>query len=311
MGEPMPPIAMPPRRPLGMRIFMGLDGRLRAVWRVVIYLAGGTALVILAGAAAEGLTRGPLAGWPERVKDCVGYVFVNSVLLLLAWVMLRFLDRKSFRALGLWFYPSWLRESLAGAGLGMGLLAVVTGVLVATGKVRYLGWAHGWEIAPKMAGLAIFFLLAAAAEEIVFRGYVFQRLVESIGPLGAILVLSALFGYAHSRNPSATALSTANTVLAGAVLSACYLKTKALWLPIAWHWAWNYFLGPIFSLPVSGYDFQPALLRREIGGPTWFGGASYGPEGGVVATVGLAVMLIWLVRTAKIKLSPEMERALE
>jgi len=57
--------------------------------------------------------------------------------------------------------------------------------------------------------------LAAAHEEAVFRGYPFQRLVESLTPVGAIAVASALFGLAHFGNPHRTWISTANTMLVG------------------------------------------------------------------------------------------------
>jgi len=83
-------------------------------------------------------------------------------------------------------------------------------------------------------------LLAAVFEEVAFRGYAFQRMVDAAGPIVAAAVFSGLFGALHLSNPSATPLSTANTALAGVLFSLAYLKTRGLWLPIGLHWAWNF-----------------------------------------------------------------------
>ena len=80
--------------------------------------------------------------------------------------------------------------------------------------------------------LLAFFVPAAAFEELAFRGYPFQRLIESVGPVAAVVALSALFGLAHAANPHSTVLSVFNTGLAGAAFCVGYLKTRALWFSV-------------------------------------------------------------------------------
>ena len=147
------------------------------------------------------------------------------------------------------------------------------------------------------AVVALFFLVAAAFEELLFRGFAFQALVHNVGPVAALALSSMFFGAAHIANPNATALSTINTMLAGVWLGAAYLATRSLWLATALHFSWNFVMAFVFGLPVSGWVTMNrlALFRAESGSPEWLSGGTYGPEGGLAATVALmaATLLIW------------------
>jgi MYXO-CTERM domain-containing protein len=90
--------------------------------------------------------------------------------------------------------------------------------------------------------------------------------------------------------------------LAGLLFAVAYLLTRNLWLPIALHFSWNYFQGPVFGFPVSGLRF-PSLLALEISsGALPFSGGSFGPEGGLTGTLatllGLAILWLWARRNA-------------
>lgn len=289
------------------RWVLGKDGLVRPIWRSLLYLLVGFVLLVL----LQRVLRGGVKGMPQGWGRVVLYVLMNAGLLALAWLFLRALDRRGFRALGLWFYAGWGRESLVGIGIGAGLVTTVVLGMALTQVVSYDGMnpaAGVWMGTLTSAG---FLFLAAAFEEIVFRGYAFQRLVDSFGKLGAILILSILFGLGHLGNPSANPLSTANTVLAGVLLSVAYLKTRALWMPTTLHWTWNLMVGPIYSLPVSGAHIGPGLFVAEIGSPDWLSGGAYGPEGSVVLTVVCTAAIIWLARTEAVAPSPAMQETLK
>ena len=140
-------------------------------------------------------------------------------------------------------------------------------------------------------------MVGALAEELMFRGYPFQRLVEAVGPVGAIAIFSILFGAVHLMNPGATAIGLVNTVLIGVVLAIAYLRTRALWLPWGLHFGWNASLGLLFGLPVSGLRMFNVVDRMSAPGPTWLTGGSYGPEasvpGAIAVLVGLLVVCVW------------------
>jgi membrane protease YdiL (CAAX protease family) len=237
---------------------------------------------------------------------------IAAVLLFLSFLYLTALDQRSPRSLGLWFYPRWGRELVWGAAAGAVWMAISVAVLVLGRGVAYSGSNVGsGETLLFQLRVCGMLLAGAAMEEVLFRGYGFQRLLDSLGTVGAVTVMSILFSAVHIENGSVTALSSINTALAGVLLSVAYLRTRALWLPIGLHWAWNFFQGGIFSLPVSGIRFAQPLLRAASVGPAWFTGGSYGPEGGVVVTVVSICGILWIARTRRLCTSPAMREVLQ
>lgn len=286
-----------------------LVNRARALAKVVVFMALALAGIKLAQAVAGTLTLSAIV--PHRYYSHLFYVLADAALLLVSWAMLARADQRSFRALGMWFYAGWMRESGYGVLLGALLLLTTTAGVMAAGGMHYLGWSQNLRL-EQFIFAALFLLIAAALEEFSFRGYAFQRLVDAFGPLGAVVTTAAIFGVMHLNNPNQPGpLSFLNTMLAGVLLAVAYLKTRALWLPIALHWSWNFFEGPLVSSRVSGLDFQPRLFRAEIGGPDWLSGGGYGLEASAVLTVACVVAVVWLARTKSIFPSPAMAEVLK
>lgn len=303
----------PIHAPSGLRRFVcqvGFDaeGRVRPAWRAMLFLGLGFVLLALVGGALDGLglERG------SALRTVVAYAAACLLLLLETWFLLVVFDRRSFRTLGLWFYPGWAGEGLRGAALGGGLVVGVVGLAVVFRGIGYQGIlpeaAQALAGVPRVAGVV---LLAAAFEELAFRGYAFQRLVEGLGEWGGVAVFSVLFGMVHLGNPAATPFTAANTILAGALLSVAYLKTRALWMPLGLHFAWNFLMGPILSLPVSGVSIGQPIFAVKVGEPGWLSGGAYGPEGSVVLTVVCGLAIAALARSRRFAPSSAMARLIK
>jgi hypothetical protein len=197
-------------------------------------------------------------------------------------------------ALKLSLSGGWLRELLAGLLLGVLLVALAAIALAAAGlHMQAHLTAHAVA-----ATVAVVFVLAtgALAEELMFRGYPFQRLVEAIGPVAAVVFLSALFGATHLLNPHVSRWAVMDTAFVGVLLSLAYLRTRRLWLPWGLHFAWNATLGLVFGLPVSGLTEFAVVVRAQTAGPQWLTGGSYGIEasvtGAAAVLVGIVVLLL-------------------
>jgi len=85
--------------------------------------------------------------------------------------------------------------------------------------------------------LAQAWTLAAFGEEMVFRGYLIQRIADlagrsTLGLTVALVVSSISFGWAHRYQGNAGILATA---LIGALLALLYLRTRNLWPVIVCH----------------------------------------------------------------------------
>jgi hypothetical protein len=181
-------------------------------------------------------------------------------------------------------------------GCAIGSLLVIVAVLpvVIWGGVSFRTSfsSHNLARAAIVVGVLV---TGSLAEELMFRGYPFQRLVEAIGPAGAIVVFSALFGVVHLSNPGASVWGLTVTVAIGVVLSATYLRTRALWLPWGIHFAWNTVLGLLLGLPVSGLRLFNVVIHTSVTGPKWLTGGSYGIEAsapGAFAVV-MGLVLVW------------------
>jgi hypothetical protein len=74
------------------------------------------------------------------------------------------------------------------------------------------------------------------------------------------------------------------------MFTAAYMLTRRLWLCIGIHAAWNYTLGSIFSIAVSGNQSSAGLINGTLTGPDWLTGGAYGLE----ASVGTLLVLIVL-----------------
>jgi hypothetical protein len=215
-------------------------------------------------------------------------------------------DRKPLGSVGLAFHGRWGRELVLGLGLGAAMILAVALLerVVGLGSFAWIGLSSSSALG-KVAYYGAFLVLAAVNEELLFRGYPFQRLVESIGSVGAVALSSVMFGLGHLANPGHTWISTANTALVGIPLAVAYLRTRALWMPLAMHFIWNFIEGIVLGLPVSGYYF-PGLFKPWVSGVVWLTGAAYGPEGGLLATGIIVAATAYLLLSKRIHISEEM-----
>ncbi len=157
--------------------------------------------------------------------------------------------------------------------------------------------------------------MLAAGEEALFRGYPLQTMLRSLPFAFAALPSSFLFAYVHLANPNMPGgllrvLMFTNTALAGLWLAVGYWRTRSMWLPLGLHWAWNWTMGSLLGLPVSGITSLAAapLVRATDHGPAWLTGGAYGLEGGLACTAALVVATVFLWRTRLLKPAEELKR---
>jgi uncharacterized protein len=270
-----------------MDLFWGEDGRLRSGWR---FLLSAFVFVFINGFAVD--LANSLAGPSDRKFELFYRPLLMLLLVIAFSVMLKVLDRvegNPLPAMGL-VRSHFLPDVLLGLGLGAGMVVLsVAPIAIA----YHLGFHAVFSPHSLKLLCAVLLILAtgAMAEEVAFRGYPFQRLMDAVGAALAIGLSSALFGFVHLRNPHASAFSLINTVAIGIVLAIAYLRTRALWVPWGLHFAWNLTLGVLFGLPVSGIAQFAVVVRGTASGPGWLTGGTYGIEGGAAGTLGIVAGL--------------------
>lgn len=232
------------------------------------------------------------------------FIGVNSLVsfipaLSIGWLCVRLLEGLPFRSLGAALSRGWLKNLGYGIVFGCGAMLINAAIAAAFGELSFRINEDGsvGSIAKTLVISLAVFGIAAAFEEALFRGYIFQTLLRSRHKAAAILLTSLAFAYVHNDNPSATTLSWANTFLAGIWFGIAYLKTRDLWFVFGLHWIWNWTQGAILGIEVSGLSelLSDPLLREVDGGPVWLTGGNYGLEGGLACTAALLIttVLIW------------------
>ena len=188
---------------------------------------------------------------------------------------------------------------LGGAGVGVIMAggAVVLAVLPGSARL-YLSGEPVSAYVTVAFRVGVVLLVAALAEELLFRGYPLARLSRALGRIAASVVLAVVFAGIHLWNPDVSALGLVNIGLASLVLSAAFFTRGGLLAAWGVHWGWNGGLSLGADAPVSGIDFAIPVLEFAPGSSTWFTGGAFGPEGGLAATAVLLVGLVWLVRRA-------------
>jgi membrane protease YdiL (CAAX protease family) len=216
--------------------------------------------------------------------------------------MLLFLLLAGFAGMGFWLdgqlHPlsaqglplraGWGSEAGLGLAVGWGVaVACVLPMVLGRGVaiVLVLGpSAWGW-----LAADALFFALAALAEEVAFRGYGFQRLERAVGSLGAALGYAAFYAIVQSLVPGASRWSIAVAVALSLLLSTAYLRTRALWVSWGVNFGWKASRALLFGLTVSGVNSHSPVVQGNPMGPFWLTGGGFGLEGSWVA---FAILLL-------------------
>jgi membrane protease YdiL (CAAX protease family) len=171
-------------------------------------------------------------------------------------------------SLGIVLVLGWHRA----AGLGLGsasrwgivpfaILLVATAVTLSLPDVSGAG--------PGFVGL--FFLgvlLAALAEEIMFRGFLQHGLTRRIGGRRAVLVGSLLFSGAHipALVVQGQVDSMTLVVLFGFGVLLCRIRTAtgSIWLPTGVHTLWNFVTFLVVGSAASLEDISPAFVAVKL-----------------------------------------------
>lgn len=135
----------------------------------------------------------------------------------------------------------------------------------------------GWLLALLFVG----FVFQGFMEEFLLRSLIMTQLSLRLGALLGILLNSLLFSLGHVGNSGATWLSTLNTFLIGIVFSLLFYYHDTVWLVSGFHSGWNFILGPVLGVAVSGFELPTSVLATHSNMTrAGLNGGAYGFEAG-------------------------------
>lgn len=232
-------------------------------------------------------------------------ILLSPLCLIAAFLAVKGMDKRTISQIGLGLNKNWWLEF--GLGIAIAFIAQTIIFSIEYGfswlEITGFGWERAGTETWTWSAFSYFLIMLSVGfyEELLFRGYTVRNLTEGfsvkhITPkqacLLAALVTSFIFGLAHVGNPNATFISTFNIILAGLMLATPFLLTGRLALSIGIHFSWNWVMGGVYGLPVSGLDGRRAILQTNELGPDLWTGGKFGPEAGLLGIIGMGFIVI-------------------
>ena len=279
-----------------LQALFGPEGRLRTGWKLLLFLLGNG----VAGYVTLQLL--PLAGWRLGYRAFLPTPWLLFLACLtVTWVFLRAEDRP-LTSIGLSLDRSWARQFLAGSLGGIAIILVTAALGGALGGFHLVRSADTGL--PQLLLGGWLFLAVALNEELLFRGYLFQRLEQGLGPWAAQACLALLFALSHWGNPGMAGATkvwaTVNIALASLLLGLGYLRTRSLALPFGLHLGWNWAQGCLLGFGVSGTATRGWWTPVFHSQPEWLTGGSFGLEASLpcalICAFACAGLYVWKPR---------------
>lgn len=235
-----------------------------------------------------------ISGNPDRELNFTLLALLASFLLsvLLVVIFTKLVDRQKVSSLG-FEYRSYLSDAIVGLLIPIIILGSVSLILYFN---KNLEWTDiSFDSGNFLNGLFLMIAIAVG-EEMVFRGYILNNLLQSLNRWLALAISAALFALMHSNNPSVDLVAMINLFGGGLLLGINYIFTRNLWFSILLHTAWNFLQGPVLGFPVSGVNL-PSVLHLELKGHSLLTGGAFGLEASLITGIFLilAVLILYIV----------------
>ncbi len=259
------------------------DGKLRNLWWVALFFLILAAITI------------PLVLLSQHYAFELS-IFYQVIIITVVSIVCQAIIRQPLDELFGTFNINWIRSLSKGLLIGAALMLVPALILLLAG-VRWI--ANPLDLSAILP-ITVLFIAYAVSEELLFRGFIFQRLIAALGEWPAQLIISGLFMVAHLDNPGMTGtikvLASINIFLASILFGLAFIKTRSLALPIGIHFMANWVQGILLGFGVSGNQ-QASFLKPVLNdAPVWLTGGNFGLEASVPGLVSVIITIVFLYK---------------
>lgn len=299
------------------------EKKLKAGWRILLFL-----LIFFTFSSIIFIVK-PLFGTITKRAFLEDYSLIIVAILALGatvsvYLSRKFWDKRPFISLGLNWNKQTIKDLVFGFILSGLMAAVFFLVILSFGLLEFNGFNfqetsinNSFDFVQFMSimtfgsmGLMLLeHILVGYWEELVFRGYIFQNIVEGLGIITAVIVSCFIYGLIHYANPNATVLSSIIIIGFGFLRIYGYLGTKMLWLSMGMHIGWNFFQGPIFGFAASGHKKATLLQHSFLSDSQYLTGGEFGPEGSVFV-IPILILAIFVMKWYSEKNYPNIKKAI-
>jgi len=220
----------------------------------------------------------------NRILNFISLAIAALSMITAVLLVLKIIDKRKIKDIGLTSLGRYKSDFIIGLILGAISITVIFVTLLLTGNITLKNdLLHPNFSVSVLLGLVIF-ILVALNEEMFARGYCMMVLQQTDNKWLPLVVSSIIFTLMHGSNPNICFMGIINIFLVGILFAVMRAKTGSLWMPIGYHIAWNFFLGIVFSFPVSGMALD-GIYEIVVTENNLLTGGDFGPEGGILATI--------------------------
>ena len=260
-----------------MNLFKTNTGHLRNIWWVAVFF------LVLAAITF------PCILISQYYKREISIAEQAVIVIITSWIC-QLLRRKPFTELTGRFNYTWVQNLLKGCLIGAAIMILPAGFLYIGGWVKWENQSIDMWSFLSATGM---FISVAVAEEFLFRGFIFQRLMSSMGIWAAQLIMAGYFLLIHFNNPGMVGtiklLASLNIFLASIMFGLAFIKTRSLAMPLGIHFMANWVQGTLLGFGVSGND-EVGILKPTFGqAPEWVTGGTFGIE---ASLFGLIILIM-------------------
>lgn len=283
-----------------MKVFKNEEGEVRSGWKILIlFLVEYILLFIMANII------GSLVVISRSIRENIYIILMFSqeiVLILTPILSWKVLFKKDLSLIGLKaLNKKEVKNLILGSVMGIAAITLAFILIIISKSGVLVNSLLEPRFSLSLVVYFILFIFVGFAEELLSRGYIIGAMeVSSNNKLFAVMVSAVIFSLMHYGNNGFSLIPFLNIFLVGILFGFMYVKTKSIWLSTGFHITWNFFQGCIYGMPVSGIT-TPKLYEMTFVGNSILNGGTFGPEGGLIVTIVIILMLVSLIFLIKNK----------
>ncbi|MFR1819935.1 MAG: lysostaphin resistance A-like protein [Lactococcus petauri] len=235
------------------------------------------------------------AGWAEIYDNTSTFVLIIFII-----IYCKLIEGRNPNSLGFIQKNLWKNYGI-GLLIGFFFITTVLFLNLITGSVNIyinFGSIKWWFIIFSFLG----FMFQGMMEEVVCRGFIMNSISSRYGVNAGIIINSLIFMILHGLNPGFGPLAGFNLFLAGILFSIVFYYTNNIYVVAAIHTIWNFALGPVYGVEISGTPAYSAIINT-VGkdSHSLINGGTFGFEGGLGLTIALILLISLFVYLFKNK----------
>ena len=215
-----------------------------------------------------------------QVQTPLNFLFVHLSFIfspILIYFYITKIEKRSLRSIG-FTKGNFISSTLKGLLIGILIILAIVIIGVLFGQFKY----DGMDLSSCLL-LIIYFIgygVQSFGEEIYCRGWALTYFARRHSILFAIFASNIML--------------IVNIFLIGTLFAIIFLKYDNIWICGGIHTAWNFMLGPVFGLNVSG-SATHSLLKFTTASPSILNGGTFGPESSLIVSFVVIVAIAFVL----------------